>query len=99
MALYFAARGEGRVDGQSYNSTARILLSGLGADEVCHTILEPLRTVVKLFTKLFGGYSRHRRAFQSTSGDAAWTALASEMQMDLQRIGMLYFCKSRVRST
>ncbi|WFD21112.1 hypothetical protein MCAP1_003369 [Malassezia caprae] len=33
-ALYFAARGEGHVDGRSYRSPARVLLSGLGADEL-----------------------------------------------------------------
>lgn len=33
-ALYFAARGEGCVDGHPYRSPARVLLSGLGADEL-----------------------------------------------------------------
>ncbi|WFD24794.1 hypothetical protein MEQU1_003499 [Malassezia equina] len=33
-ALYFAARGEGEVHGQRYRSPARVLLSGLGADEL-----------------------------------------------------------------
>ena len=33
-ALYFAARGEGQVDGRPYRSPARVLLSGLGADEL-----------------------------------------------------------------
>lgn len=33
-ALYFAARGEGRVEGRPYRSMACVLLSGLGADEL-----------------------------------------------------------------
>lgn len=50
FALYFAARGCGKVchassDSTTYTTTARVLLSGLGADE------------------LFGGYTRHATAF------------------------------------
>lgn len=33
-ALYFASRGRGRVLGVEYTSTARVLISGLGADEL-----------------------------------------------------------------
>lgn len=33
-ALYFAARGEGLVENQPYATTARVLFSGLGADEL-----------------------------------------------------------------
>ena len=77
MALYFASRGQGQLTGtqEAYISLARILLSGLGADE------------------LFGGYSRHRRAFNvaplGTSEADRWLALEQEMDMDLQRIGLL----------
>ena len=77
MALYFASRGIGQLSRtkEPYTSPARILLSGLGADE------------------LFGGYSRHRRAYNtapagSTEADR-WLALEQEMDMDLQRIGLL----------
>ena len=73
MALYFASRGHGHADGTPYHSQARILLSGLGADE------------------LFGGYSRHRRAFECTRSDIPldekWESLAKEMEVDLVRIG------------
>ena len=33
IAFWFASRGIGKVDGKDYQSTARVLLSGLGADE------------------------------------------------------------------
>ncbi|CAO3614841.1 unnamed protein product [Cunninghamella echinulata] len=33
MALWFASRGRGTVDGKEYESYARVLISGLGADE------------------------------------------------------------------
>lgn len=74
IALNKAARGHGVLAYTSvpYASQARILLSGLGADE------------------LFGGYSRHRRAFgyaKDKGEEAQWKALADEMEMDLQRIG------------
>lgn len=53
-----------------YRSPARCLLSGLGADE------------------LLGGYSRHRAAFFSGATEDApnWSALVSELQMDLDRL-------------
>lgn len=57
---------------QPVQSTARILLSGLGADE------------------LFGGYSRHRRAFgwaKAKGEEAQWHRLREELDMDLKRIG------------
>lgn len=63
MALYFAARGIGKVrsgpDAQpeSYTSPARVLLNGLGSDE------------------LLGGYGRHRTAF-NTGG---WPAVIDEV--------------------
>ncbi|CAO3599921.1 unnamed protein product [Absidia cylindrospora] len=33
MALWFASRGQGSIDGKEYTSNARVLISGLGADE------------------------------------------------------------------
>ncbi|PWN48330.1 hypothetical protein IE53DRAFT_389479 [Violaceomyces palustris] len=83
-ALYFAARGKGRLRrptrgnellpeeekivvnnaGTEYQSQARVLVSGLGADE------------------LLGGYSRHRAAFEKDG----WEGLAKELQMDLERL-------------
>lgn len=76
--LYFASRGAGRVSGSdtAYTTPARVYISGLGADELC------------------GGYSRHRKAFESGRGDNAaadvadgrWSAVVSELQMDLDRL-------------
>jgi asparagine synthetase B (glutamine-hydrolysing) len=63
MALYFAARGVGKLrsspDAQPepYTSPARVLLNGLGSDE------------------LLGGYSRHRTAF----GSGGWQAVIDEV--------------------
>ena len=34
LALYFAARGEGMLDGRPYKTASRVLISGLGADEL-----------------------------------------------------------------
>jgi len=70
MALYFAARGIGKVrsgpDAQPepYTSPARVLLNGLGSDE------------------LLGGYGRHRTAF-NTGG---WPAVINELQLEMDRI-------------
>ncbi|TFK57417.1 hypothetical protein OE88DRAFT_130909 [Heliocybe sulcata] len=70
MALYFASRGNGitrkhpDAAPEPYSSPARVLLNGLGSDE------------------LFGGYSRHRTAY-NTSG---WTAVIDELQLELERI-------------
>ncbi|KAL6718095.1 hypothetical protein ACLMJK_004181 [Lecanora helva] len=70
-ALYFAARGTGRVldtsgaSTHSYSTPARILLSGLGADE------------------LFGGYTRHASAFNR----GGYAGLADELQLDFYRLG------------
>ncbi|CAO1637369.1 unnamed protein product [Sympodiomycopsis kandeliae] len=71
--LFFASRGQGHLSGtdEDYNTSARVYISGLGADE------------------LFGGYSRHRKAFDSqslTSSDGNWPALVSELQLDLDRL-------------
>ena len=63
MALYFAARGVGKVrrsvtaEPELYTSPARVLLNGLGADE------------------LLGGYGRHRTV-HSTGG---WKAVIGEV--------------------
>ncbi|KAL9624860.1 MAG: hypothetical protein Q9160_000907 [Pyrenula sp. 1 TL-2023] len=70
-ALYFAARGSGVVaDNTSetrhtYTTPARVLLSGLGADE------------------LFGGYSRHKTAFDRRG----YTGLIEELDLDTRRLG------------
>ena len=64
MALYFAARGVGKVrrtvtaEPEHYTSPARVLLNGLGSDE------------------LLGGYGRHRTAY-STGG---WKAVIDEVE-------------------
>lgn len=63
MALYFAARGVGKVrsspeaQSEPYTSPARVLLDGLGADE------------------LLGGYGRHRTAFKA----GGWPAVIDEV--------------------
>ena len=63
MALYFAARGVGKVRSgpeaqpEPYTSPARVLLNGLGSDE------------------LLGGYGRHRTAF----GAGGWPAVIDEV--------------------
>ncbi|XXG98659.1 hypothetical protein Hte_004986 [Hypoxylon texense] len=74
FSLYFAARGIGhsytrKCDWEptppSITSPARVLLSGLGADE------------------LFGGYSRHERAFKY----GGYPRLVDELKLDISRIG------------
>ncbi len=63
MALYFAARGVGKMRSdpeaqpEPYTSLARVLLNGLGADE------------------LLGGYGRHRTAFKA----GGWPAVIEEV--------------------
>ena len=70
-ALYFAARGVGKVRIESgeqairYTTPARVLLSGLGADE------------------LFGGYTRHATAFNRRG----YPGLADELEIDFSRLG------------
>ena len=70
-ALYFAARGIGKVRIESgeqairYTTPARVLLSGLGADE------------------LFGGYTRHATAFKRRG----YPGLADELEIDFNRLG------------
>lgn len=59
-ALYFAARGQSA----EYTTPARVLLSGLGADE------------------LFGGYQRHRLAYER----CGYAGLRDELQLDLERL-------------
>jgi asparagine synthetase B (glutamine-hydrolysing) len=71
FALYFAARGIGRlarIDGGEdgdYVSSARVLLSGLGADE------------------LFAGYTRHATAYRRNG----FTGLLDELEIDVGRLG------------
>lgn len=70
LALYFASRGTGYIQNgegatTGYTSSARVLLSGLGADE------------------LFGGYQRHKTAFQRR-GHAG---LLDELELDISRLG------------
>lgn len=66
-AFYFASRGIGAVypSTTSYSTTARILMSGLGADE------------------LFGGYSRHKAAFER----GGYEAVTKELETEINRIG------------
>ncbi|KAI4143264.1 MAG: hypothetical protein LQ340_007063 [Diploschistes diacapsis] len=68
LALYFAARGSGEVasadSNNSYTSPARVLLSGLGADE------------------LFGGYSRHEKAYKRNK----YEGLLDELDLDFGRL-------------
>ncbi|KAK8131419.1 Asparagine synthetase domain-containing protein [Apiospora sp. TS-2023a] len=74
LALYFAGRGIGASYTESVefdsgaplvSTPARVLFSGLGADE------------------LFGGYSRHVRAFEREG----YPALVDELELDIARIG------------
>ncbi|KAK8044748.1 asparagine synthase-domain-containing protein [Apiospora rasikravindrae] len=74
LALYFAGRGVGNSytesaefnpDASTVSTPARVLFSGLGADE------------------LFGGYSRHVRAFEREG----YPALVDELELDIARIG------------
>ena len=70
-ALFFAARGSGRVRDPAtesiaaYNTPARVLLSGLGADE------------------LFAGYRRHSTAFEHRG----YQGLVKELELDFTRLG------------
>lgn len=71
-ALWFAARGKGRVSGSSsstpstapYESPARIVFLGMGADEQ------------------LGGYSRHMMKYKNHG----WPGLVDEISMELNRI-------------
>ncbi|KAK4634506.1 Asparagine synthetase domain-containing protein, partial [Fulvia fulva] len=71
FALYFAARGSGKLDGDgsaealTYTTSARVLLSGLGADE------------------LFAGYTRHATAYNRHGLDG----LLDELDLDIGRLG------------
>ncbi|MCJ1296462.1 hypothetical protein MMC34_008028 [Xylographa carneopallida] len=70
-ALYFASRGVGHLYdpvtkcSTMYTTPARILLSGLGADE------------------LFGGYSRHAKAFAREGHHG----ILDELELDFHRLG------------
>ena len=68
LAFFFASKGSGVVTSEglerSYTTPARVLLSGLGADE------------------LFGGYSRHARAYNRKS----YEGLLEELDLDFSRL-------------
>ena len=70
-ALYFAARGRGLIQRpgsvtvEEYTTPSRVLISGLGADEI------------------FGGYSRHARAFDLNG----YAGLVEELELDFKRLG------------
>ena len=86
MAFWFAARGQGCVDGVAYTSNARVLFSGLGADEQvrgCDLLFFIL--YYSLFFSLFpqlGGYSRHKTAFEK----GGWDSLYNELDLDIKRL-------------
>uniref|UniRef100_A0A182PUH0 Glutamine amidotransferase type-2 domain-containing protein n=1 Tax=Anopheles epiroticus TaxID=199890 RepID=A0A182PUH0_9DIPT len=82
-ALWFASKGVGKINGEPYTSTCRVLLLGSGADE------------------LFGGYTRHKTAFERTlrlhleknlasqtedAYQAAFHALGEELDLDWRRL-------------
>lgn len=63
-ALWFAARGQGKIYGsnENYVSPARIIISGMGADEQ------------------FGGYMRHRTTLRNNGWDALHKQLQLEVE-------------------
>ncbi|SCZ89096.1 BZ3500_MvSof-1268-A1-R1_Chr1-1g00952 [Microbotryum saponariae] len=88
LAFYFAARGQGHLASsdpkpsstppQPYHSSARVLLSGLGADE----LLGGYARHRKAFYTATGG----RPLPTSNPSDGSWSHLIQEMQMDLDRL-------------
>ncbi|XP_058974487.1 asparagine synthetase domain-containing protein CG17486 isoform X2 [Musca domestica] len=69
-AFWFAAQGKGVVSGETFESTAKVVLVGSGADE------------------LFGGYVRHKNAYNRCIGshDEKETSLLMELEKDWLRI-------------
>ncbi|GAA5897158.1 putative asparagine synthase [Sporobolomyces salmoneus] len=93
VAFYFAARGQGTLapprdatqasSSTPYTSTARVLLSGLGADE--------LLGGYSRHRKAYNQYQSFDPSLpspppDSPEGHARWTSLIDELQMDLSRI-------------
>ncbi|KAH8925436.1 hypothetical protein BT69DRAFT_1216516, partial [Atractiella rhizophila] len=81
MALYFAARGKGTIYDEStdvstpYTSEARVLISGLGADELLGGYSRHRRA-----------FSPSDLSHLTLGGD--WGSLINEMQLDLDRISV-----------
>ncbi|XP_061398820.1 asparagine synthetase domain-containing protein CG17486-like, partial [Musca vetustissima] len=69
-AFWFASQGQGLLCGKNYESTAKVVLVGSGADE------------------LFGGYIRHKNAFNRCIGsqDEKEKCLLNELEKDWLRI-------------
>lgn len=82
-ALWFAARAQGTLNANPYNSPCRVLHF---FDHLFFTINFNRALQVLLMgsgaDELFGGYTRHRNAFRRGS----WSALSAELHMDWQRL-------------
>ena len=77
MALYFAARGQGLYKGQPYRSEAKVVLSGLGADEVGRSFGAAVRRLyLNRFSVVMPDIVEHIRAIvrgQSCLKNCRWT--------------------------